>query len=153
MRSTQDCTALGNASEACKHCNFSVKEEVQVLHLSVSGSDCGAAICRLMADPPNGDPGGDPTSSLGDASSSAQQGLPPPLELRRITRGYKRRRNDTTIFTGSNKTFSFEFSGRGEGRGTNLDKVAWLIANLKETVTQQNDIIKSLRTELKEIKS
>jgi len=31
--------------------------------------------------------------------------------------------------------------------------VAWLIASLKATVTQQSDIIENLRTELKEIKS
>ncbi len=102
-----------------------------------------------MADPPNGDPG---RGSLGATASSPQQGSPQSSELRRITRAYKRRRNDTTLFTGTNKTPSFEFSGGGEGRGTNLDEVAWLIASLKATVTQQNDIIEGLRAKLKEIK-
>jgi septal ring factor EnvC (AmiA/AmiB activator) len=78
---------------------------------------------------------------------------PHPPELRRITRGYKRRRNDTTTFTVTNKIPSFEFSSGGEGRGTKLDEIAWLIAGLKARVTQQSDIIESLRTELKEIKS
>jgi hypothetical protein len=102
-----------------------------------------------MADPPNGDPDG---GSPGATSSSSQQGSSQSSELRRITRAYKRRRNDSTTFTGTNKTPVFEFSGGGEGRGTNLDEVAWLIANLKATVTQQSDIIESLRAELKEIK-
>jgi len=67
-----------------QHCNFSVKEEVQTLHLPASGSSC-----RSMADPPDGDPGGDPASSPGDASLSPQHGLPPHPELRRITRDTK----------------------------------------------------------------
>ena len=53
-------------------------------------------------------------------------------------------RNDTVTFTATNKTPSFEFSGGGEGRGTNLDEVAWLIANLKETITQQSSIIENV---------
>jgi hypothetical protein len=106
-----------------------------------------------MADPPNGDPGGHPASSPWDAPSLPQQGSPPPSELRRITRAYKRRRNDTTTFTGTNKTPSFEFTGGGEGRGTNLDEVAWLIANLKETITQQSSIIEDVRAELTEVKT
>jgi hypothetical protein len=77
---------------------------------------------------------------------------PPPPELRRITKAYKRRRNDTTTFTGTNKTPSFEFSGEGEGRGTSLDKVALLIANLKETIIQQSNVIESVRADLSENK-
>jgi hypothetical protein len=53
----------------------------------------------------------------------------------------------------TNKTPSFELSGGGEGRGTNLDEVAWLIASLKATITQQNDTIQNVRTDLAEIKS
>src|SRR5438045_1367463 len=40
----------------------------------------------------------------------------------------------------------------GKEQGTNVDEIAQLIANLKATVMQQSDIIKGLRTELKEIK-
>jgi hypothetical protein len=46
-----------------------------------------------------------------------------------------------------------ETSRGGEGQGTNLDEIARLIASLKATVTQQNDVIEGLRTELKEIKA
>jgi len=56
--------------------------------------------------------------------------------------------DNTTTFTATNKTPSFEFSqfsSRGEGRGTNLDEVEWLIANLKENITQQSSIIENVR--------
>jgi hypothetical protein len=46
----------------------------------------------------------------------------------------QRRGHDTTRFTGTNKTPSSEFSSGGEGRDTNLNEVAWLIANQKETI-------------------
>ncbi|XTI85293.1 hypothetical protein V2W45_1340266 [Cenococcum geophilum] len=42
---------------------------------------------------------------------------------------------------------------RGRRKSTNPDEVAWLIANLKETITQQNDVIKNARTDIAEIKS
>jgi zinc knuckle protein len=70
-----------------------------------------------------------------------------------MTRALKRKKNDTTTFSGTKTVPNFEFLGGGEGKGTNLDEIAWLIANLKETVTQQNSIIQSLKTELSEIKS
>jgi regulator of replication initiation timing len=70
-----------------------------------------------------------------------QQGTPTLSEFRRFTRGYKRQRNDNTTFTGTKGTPRFEFSGGGEGNGTKLDELAWLIANLKETITQQTNII------------
>jgi len=42
---------------------------------------------------------------------------------------------DSTVrFTGTNKTPSCEFSSGGEGRDTNLNEVAWLIANQEETI-------------------
>jgi hypothetical protein len=46
----------------------------------------------------------------------------------------QRRRHDTIRFTGTNKTPSFESSSGGEGRDANLNEVAWLIANQKETI-------------------
>jgi hypothetical protein len=106
-----------------------------------------------MADPPSGDPGGRPTSSHGAVSLSPPKGSPPNPEFRRITTAYKRQRNGTASFTEANRAPSFEFSGGGEERGTNLDEVAWLIANLKETIIQQNNIIENVKTDLTEIKS
>jgi hypothetical protein len=95
--------------------------------------------------------------ALGDpeiATSSAAPVRPAsPPEFRRITRMYKRRRNETVTFAGSNNIPSFQFAGGGEGRGTNLDELAWLIANLKETITQQNNIIENIRAEVSEIKN
>ncbi|KAF4625102.1 hypothetical protein G7Y89_g13070 [Cudoniella acicularis] len=88
-----------------------------------------------MADPANGEPDRPPSSFRWTASLTPQQNSPPPSELRRITRGYKRRKNDAITFAGANETPSFEFSGGGEGRGTGLDEIAWLVANLKETIT------------------
>lgn len=89
-----------------------------------------------------------------------QQGTPPPSEFRRVTRGHKRQRNDNTTFTGTKETPRFEFSGGGEGRGTNLDELAWLTANLKETIRQQTSIIEkqsntieNVRADLAEIKA
>jgi hypothetical protein len=72
------------------------------------------------ADPPSG--------AQWTASLTPQQKLTTAVRVQ-ITRGYKRRKIDTTTFTGANKTLSFEFSGGGEGRGTNLDEIALLIAN------------------------
>ena len=46
----------------------------------------------------------------------------------------------------------FEFSG-GEGKGTNLDEIAWLIANLKETITQQSRVIEELKASQQELKA
>src|SRR5438045_706933 len=105
-----------------------------------------------MADLANGDPRGLTRGSERITPITSYEGSPP-SEFRRITRALKRRRGDNTSFTGTNKTPCFEFSGGGEGRGTNLDEVAWLIASLKATITQQSDIIEGLRAELKEIKA
>ncbi|KAG4431212.1 hypothetical protein IFR05_013309 [Cadophora sp. M221] len=87
------------------------------------------------------------------ASLTPQHNSPPPSEFRRITRGYKRRKNDIVTFTGANETPSFEFSGGGEGRGANLDEIAWLVANLKETVIQQSQVIETLQKEQAEFKA
>jgi len=58
------------------------------------------------------------------------------------------------MFTGTNKTVSFEFTGGGEGRGTNIDEVAWLIASLKATIIHSRvKIIKALRVEQAELKA
>jgi chromosome segregation ATPase len=46
----------------------------------------------------------------------------------------------------------FKFSG-GEGKGTNLDEIAWLIANLKETITQQSRVIEELKASQQELKA
>lgn len=70
--------------------------------------------------------------------------------IRRITRSSKRK-TDVTTFTGSNKALSF--SGGGEGNGTNLDEIAWLIANLKETTTQQSRVIEELKASQQELKA
>src|SRR5436190_9498799 len=104
-----------------------------------------------MADLANGDPGGPPRGSERIMPMTTHEGSLP-SEVRRITRAIKRRRGDNTSFTGTNKSSCLEFSGGGEGRGMNLDEVAWLIASLKATITQQSDIIEGLRTKLKEIK-
>lgn len=106
-----------------------------------------------MVDPTNGEPDGPPSSFRWTASLTPQQTSPPPSEFRRITRGYKRRKNDTITFAGANETPSFEFSGGGEGRGTVLDEIAWLVANLKETITQQSQVIETLTKEQAEFKA
>ena len=105
-----------------------------------------------MADLANGDPRGLPRGSERITPMTSHEGSLP-SEFRRITRALKRRRGNNTSFTGTNKTPCFKFSGGGEGRGTNLDEVVWLIASLKATITQQSDIIEGLRAELKEIKA
>ena len=112
-----------------------------------------------MADPPDGEPDPLPGGAQETVVVTAQHGTPPPSEFRRLTRAYKRQRNDNTTFTGTKETPRFEFSGGGEGRGTKLDELAWLIANLKETIAQQTSIIEKqsgtiehLRTDLADIK-
>jgi uncharacterized coiled-coil protein SlyX len=70
----------------------------------------------------------------------------------RITKSRKRQRKESVTFTGTSKIPTFEFSGGGEGRATNLDEIAWLIANLKETISQQNRTIETVRTGLTEVK-
>jgi hypothetical protein len=83
-----------------------------------------------MADPPVGDPGGDPTNSHQVVLLSPS----PPPELRRITRGYlKRQRNSLNSFTATNKAPTFEFTGRNDENGANLDDVIGLIADLKKS--------------------
>jgi hypothetical protein len=103
---------------------------------------------------------GPPSGSQWTALVTPQQGTSPPSEFRRFTRGYKRQRNDNTTFTGTKETPRFEFAGGGEGRGTNLDELAWLTANLKETIRQQTSIIEkqsntveNVRADLAEIKA
>jgi hypothetical protein len=89
-------------------------------------------------------------ASNGDETDSAI--LTSPTPDRRITRSNKEKQADTTTFDGTNGTPGLEFSGGGEGQGTTLDEVAWLIANLKAIITQQSGIIESLRAEVIEIK-
>ena len=106
-----------------------------------------------MADPAIGELLSSPIGSQQATCPTPQRSTPPLSEFRRVTRSLKRRRNDITTFTGTKKTPSFEFTGGGEGRGTNLDEVAWLVANLKETISQQNDIIQHVKTNLAELQS
>src|SRR5438105_2902108 len=72
-------------------------------------------------------------------------------DTRRITRSSTKKQTDTTTDNGTNGTPGFEAAG-GEDRGTTLDEVAWLIANLKMIITQQGNVIESLRAEMKEMK-
>jgi septal ring factor EnvC (AmiA/AmiB activator) len=106
-----------------------------------------------MADPPSGDPGGDPTNSDRIMTLSQPQRSPSPPAFRRVTRAYKRQRNSLMAATGNNRAPSFDFSGNSKERGTNYDEVAWLIANLKKTIIDQNHTIKKVTAELTEIKS
>jgi hypothetical protein len=106
-----------------------------------------------MADPPSGDPGGDPTNSDRIMRLSRPQRSPSPPAFRRVTRAYKRKRNSLTAITENNRTPSFDFSGSSEERGTNYDEVAWLIADLKKTIIDQNHTIEKVTAELTEIKS
>lgn len=98
-----------------------------------------------MPDPAVAEPGGSPFDPQQATCSFLHEGSPPISEFRRVTRGLKRRRGNTATFTGTNKTPSFDFSGGGKERGTNLDEIAWLIANLKETITQQNETIETVK--------
>jgi cell division septum initiation protein DivIVA len=106
-----------------------------------------------MAGLANGAAEGSPGDSQGTVLVTPQQGTPPPSEFRRVTRGYKRQRNDNTISTETKETPRFEFSGGGEGRGTKLDELAWLIANLKETITQQTSIIEKQSSTIENVRA
>ena len=70
------------------------------------------------------------------------------------TRGHTTR-NTTTIGVQKTQSYSQEptkslasSSQAGRRKSKNPDEVAWLIANLKETITQQNDVIKNARTDI-----
>jgi hypothetical protein len=82
-----------------------------------------------------------------DASITVTDRRPTPSSStvdRRITRA--RKGIEEATFSEANKTPNFEFSGGGgEGRETNLDEIAWLVANLKETITQQTHIVEDLK--------
>ena len=106
-----------------------------------------------MADPPGGDPGGDPTNSQRMVTLSPPQGSSPPSEFRRITRGYKRRRNSLTSVTGTNEAPGFDFTDRSEENSTNLGEVTGLIADLKKIVIQQSNFIENVKADLTETKS
>jgi hypothetical protein len=107
-----------------------------------------------MADPPGGDPGGDPTNSHDTVMRSPSQGPSPPAELRRITRGYlKRQRNSLNSFTATKRTPIFEFTGRNDENDTSLDDVLGLIADLKKIIIEQGNTIENAKADLAEIKS
>jgi hypothetical protein len=109
-------------------------------------------LTKAMADPPSGDPGGNPTNtpqSVTLFSASPRSSTP---ELRRITRGYKRQRNDPTAFTATNRTPDIQFIGEREN-STKLDEVVGLIADLKKIIIEQNNTIGNLKADLGQIRA
>jgi hypothetical protein len=105
-----------------------------------------------MADPPSGDPGGNPTNNPQSVTIFSTPSPPPTPEFRRITRGYKRQRNDPTVFTATNRTPDIQFVGERE-TSTKLDDVVGLIADLKKIIIEQNNTIGNLKADLGQIKT
>lgn len=103
-----------------------------------------------MAHPPSGDPDGNPTSTSQNMMIFSPPSPPP--EFRRITRSYKRPRNDSTARTANNKIPDIQFVGK-EANSTKLDEVVKLIADLKKIIIEQNNIIGNLKTDLGQIKA
>jgi hypothetical protein len=67
-------------------------------------------------------------------------------KTRKIIPARKRARKDTDSNGDTNHTGAFEFTGRDGGRGTWMEEVAWLIAELKSTISTQTKAIKALKT-------
>jgi hypothetical protein len=105
-----------------------------------------------MVHPPSGDPDGNPTSTSQNMMIFSPPSPPPVQEFRRITRSYKRPRNDSTARPANNKTPDIQFVGK-EANSTKLDEVVKLIADLKKIIIEQNNIIGNLKTDLGQIKA
>jgi hypothetical protein len=73
------------------------------------------------------------------ASLAPQQGIQLTPASGMVTRSRKRQRKDTVTFIATNKTLSFEFLGRGEGKGASLDEVAWHRLTLYALAPHMND--------------
>lgn len=105
-----------------------------------------------MAVPTSGDPGGEPVRSQRSVRLFPAQSSSPSSGPTRVTRASKRRKDSAAESVGNNRTFSFEFAGNNEERGTNFDEIAWLIADLKKTIIEQNKTIGNVQAELAEVK-
>jgi len=73
-------------------------------------------------------------------------------KTRKIIPARKRARKDTDSNGDTNQTGAFEFTGRDGGRGTWIEEVAWLIAELKSTISTQTQAIEALKTGQEELK-
>jgi hypothetical protein len=73
-------------------------------------------------------------------------------KARKIIPARKRARKDTDPNGDTNHTGAFEFTGRDGGRGTWMEEVAWLIAELKSTISTQTKAIEALKTGQEELK-
>jgi FtsZ-binding cell division protein ZapB len=106
-----------------------------------------------MAAPPEGsDPEWPPTNTQGANTEITTRDFSPPSEFRRVTRQYKRRKDGTTA-TEITRGPLFEFSGTGDGRSAGPDEILRVIADLRGTITQQNDTIQKIASDLTEIKA
>ena len=73
-------------------------------------------------------------------------------KTRKIIPARKRARKDTDSNGDTNHTGAFEFTGRDGGKGTWMEEVAWLIAELKSTISTQTKAIEALKTGQEELK-
>jgi chromosome segregation ATPase len=105
-----------------------------------------------MADPPSGDPSGEPPNSDQTMRLFQSQRPQSPPTFRRETRAYKRQRNSSTTATNTTRTCSLDFSQISE-EGDKFDKVARLIADLKKTIIDQSHTIEKVTAELTGVKS
>jgi hypothetical protein len=78
--------------------------------------------------------------------------LPTP-EFRPHIRGYKRQKSSSNSFTATNKTPAIEFIGNNEGNTDKFGDLVRLIVDLKNTVLEQGNTIRSLKLDLTQIKA
>lgn len=72
-------------------------------------------------------------------------------KARKSTR--KRKKTDPTTAIQLNEIPNIDSTGNGDERPTKLDEIAWLITELKETITLQGQTIEALKTCCEELKT
>lgn len=73
-------------------------------------------------------------------------------KTRKIIPARKRARKDTDSNGDTTHTGAFMFTGRDGNRGTWMEEMAWLIAELKSTISTQTKAIEALKTGQEELK-
>jgi hypothetical protein len=105
-------------------------------------------------DPRSADGSGEIQSSTSNEAITINLNAPPgtPNKTRRTIPTRKRARKNTETTNNGEQTSNLEFTAGNGSKGTWLEEVAWLIAELKEILTAQTKVIESLRAGQEELK-
>lgn len=89
---------------------------------------------------------------VADKSSDSMVSLSHPAQQaikngNRIIQSCKRAKKETVEFSATNTISHFEFTAGGKGNSTKLNELIWFIANLKDIIIKQSQVIKVLKAE------